>query len=438
MELKRRVEAVLFAAGRALAPEDIAKLCRESDIAAVKAALAEIRQDLDARQSSLLLVEEGAAWKLTVRESYLPFVRRIVPEAELPKSILETLAFIAYKAPVLQSQVVKVRSTKSYDHLARLEELGFLTRERKGRTKLIKLTQKFFSYFDISPEKLQARFKTLGDLEQQIERKEIEIEGKARGAKPGEAEVELVDRQGQPVPLETYPVVEKYTPPPLSTAVEVVEEKLDGLEVFQPPAGPHEHEPEAQGPPQAPAAAPPPPGEPQPAPERSEPAAKGIFQQVPAEAGEAPSEPEETPEAGPEKDILAPEPEHPGHHHEHSPESIEAEAQQASVQVASREGERIFEDGTPPEIEKLIQEKAERILHPRAEAEEPKPLLDIEIKPEQLFTPLPKKRRSRSHETIEDISAEEAETFAETGAPRPPEAPKDMPAQPPGEQERKG
>jgi segregation and condensation protein B len=422
MELKRRVEAVLFAAGRALSPEEIGRLCKESDTEAIRRALAEIGQDLEHRQSSLLLVEEGTAWKLTVRESYLPYVRRIVPEAELPKSILETLAVIAYKAPVLQSQIVKIRSTKAYDHLLRLEELGFITRERKGRTKLIKLTQKFYGYFDIGPDKLQNRFKTLGDLEQQIERKERELEEKMKREKPAEPEVALEDKPGHKTPLETYPAVQQYEPPPVEPPVEIATEKVGQLEVYQPPVDPHEHPHEHEPKPEAPKAPPPYSFE---LPEKHD---LPAFEKTrkPAEAaapGEAP--PEQPPEEPP---------------HEHTPETIEEEARKAAAGVKSREGEGLYTKGAPPEVEKLIQEKAERLLHPPAEEEAPKAMTEIELKPEQIFTPLPKKKRTARHEAIEEISAEEAERFAETELHAPPEAheepgtpEKDLPAQPPPE-----
>ncbi|MFC1774850.1 SMC-Scp complex subunit ScpB [Nanoarchaeota archaeon] len=68
------------------------------------------------------------------------------------------LAVIAYKSPILQSDVIKIRTNKAYDHLKLLEDQSFITREKHGRTKLIKITQKFYDYFEISPEELQKKF----------------------------------------------------------------------------------------------------------------------------------------------------------------------------------------------------------------------------------------------------------------------------------------
>jgi len=60
--------------------------------------------------------------------------------------------------------------------LDELEELGYLTREKKGRSKLIKLTPKFFDYFDVPPDKLKEKFRNVAALEQAIEQKEGAIQ----------------------------------------------------------------------------------------------------------------------------------------------------------------------------------------------------------------------------------------------------------------------
>jgi len=142
-ELRRTVEAVLFAAARKLELEEIAKLCKcqEKELLDILTAL---KSDLDTSNSPTMLIQDGSAWKLTIREKYVSVIKKVVTQTELPRGLLETLAVVAYKAPVLQSKVVKIRTNKAYDHLNLLEESSFISREKKGRTKLIKLTSKFF------------------------------------------------------------------------------------------------------------------------------------------------------------------------------------------------------------------------------------------------------------------------------------------------------
>ncbi len=238
-ELKRMVEAILFAAARKLELEEVASLCKRSpeDVLSI---LAELKTQLDASGSPTMLLQDGTAWKLTVREKYVSIIKKVVTKIELPKGILETLAVVAYKVPVVQSKVIKVRTNKAYDHLAQLENSGFITREKQGRSKLIKLTPKFFEYFDIDPSKLRQKFSSAGDVEKAIEAKEKEIEQfevaqrKQTEEQLSKPQIVLETEHGNSKPLETYPVVEPVNEL-MPTGVEVFEEKMGELPVYDVP-----------------------------------------------------------------------------------------------------------------------------------------------------------------------------------------------------------
>lgn len=167
-DFKNRIEAILFSSGKKMSVDEIAKLCRASPDE-VKQQLQQLKGDYDSKNSSLLLVEEGDGWKLAVREQYASVVRKIVAETELTKTMIETLAVIAWKAPILQSEVIRIRTNKAYDHLAELESTGFISRAKHGRTKLIKLTDRFFSYFDLkNSDEVKEKFR-IKEPEQQQE-----------------------------------------------------------------------------------------------------------------------------------------------------------------------------------------------------------------------------------------------------------------------------
>lgn len=173
--VKSKVEAILFSTGHKISLDEISKLSR-SRKEDVLAALKELQKEYDEKQSSLMLVEEGDFWKFTVRDHFIPIVRKIVTETELTKSVLETLAVIAFKYPILQSDLIKVRTNKAYDHLAELDKSGYVTRQKHGRTNLIKLTEKFFKYFDLTEESLREKFKDFDSIAKAIKDKEEEIE----------------------------------------------------------------------------------------------------------------------------------------------------------------------------------------------------------------------------------------------------------------------
>lgn len=221
MELKKpsvksKVEAVLFSTGNRISLEEMSKLCR-SRKEDVISSLKELQKEYDEKQSSLMLVEEGEFWKFTVRDHFISMVRKIVTETELTKSVLETLSVIAFKYPILQSDLIKIRTNKAYEHLAELEKSGYISRQKHGRTNLIKLTEKFFRYFDLTEEKLKEQFKDFDSIAKAIKEKEEEVDKikeeqrkKAEELKKEDEkikkEIESLDKAEEEVevPLEVY------------------------------------------------------------------------------------------------------------------------------------------------------------------------------------------------------------------------------------------
>ncbi len=202
-ELQKKVEAILFAVGKKIHINEIAKLCGTQHLDDVKVALLALQEDHKSRESPLMVFQEGDLWKLSVREKHLPLVHSLVSETELSKSLMETLAVIAWKYPILQSEVIHIRTNKAYDHLKELEAMGFISRVNYGRTKRIKLTEKFFVYFDLpSREEAQQAFrKVLPDalrekiamMEQEIKDTELVIdEAKRKKEESAEKEVSPV------------------------------------------------------------------------------------------------------------------------------------------------------------------------------------------------------------------------------------------------------
>lgn len=174
MELKKQIESILFSMGRRVTLEELSRICHERDHAKILHELEVLKQELEEKQSSIVLIEDNNTFRFTVRDQFLSLVRKVVKKTELPKGVLETLALVAAKAPVLQSTIVRQRTNKAYDHLSSLENTGYITREKKGRTKLLKLTNKFFSYFDIPQDKLKEKLSVVLERHQPTIEPDIE------------------------------------------------------------------------------------------------------------------------------------------------------------------------------------------------------------------------------------------------------------------------
>lgn len=165
----RPVEAVLFTSGSYLSAEEISELAavEEEEVPGIIEDLREAYADMD---SALTLFEENAKYKMNVVEEYSYVVRSVVSEAELRDALMETLALIAYKAPVLQSDVVEARSARAYTHIKELVDRGFVERERDGRTFRLHITDTFYDYFDVADRN------ELGQVFEAVQPPDIEVE----------------------------------------------------------------------------------------------------------------------------------------------------------------------------------------------------------------------------------------------------------------------
>jgi segregation and condensation protein B len=242
--LKYKLEALLFSSARSMKIEELSELAKASP-EEVRETLNKLKEDYEERDSSITLIDEGNSFKLNVKSEHAPMVNQVVTETELSKTLMETLAVIAFKYPIKQSELIKIRTNKAYDHLRELEEVGYITRQKFGRTKLIKLTPKFFEYFDLPQEKLKEKFQDFGGIARAIKEKEEEIkqikddmkkkakeEGKNKEQEP---EVDLIDKEGNKEKLEVYEKTESEQEVEESKEVKPYVEKVGDLEVTDVP-----------------------------------------------------------------------------------------------------------------------------------------------------------------------------------------------------------
>ena len=184
-DIQKRIEAILFTTGRFLTLEELGRLTRIGSVGILKEALDKLKEDYKARNNSLEIIEENEKVKLNIKKEYLYLTTGLLEQTDFDKSVQETLALVAYKNPVLQSEIINLRGNGAYEHISKLKEMELITSEKHGRTRLLKLTPKFYDYFDVADEKLKEEFK---DIEEKYASKEaISAEIKTNGIKEDEA-----------------------------------------------------------------------------------------------------------------------------------------------------------------------------------------------------------------------------------------------------------
>lgn len=142
VENEEKVEAALFISGKYLSLQDLIVL---TDINPIM--LKQVMIDLEKKYSrgALKIVNRNNSWKMDVSEKYHYMINRLAGgSTEFSKAEQETLAVIAYKQPIKQSVVIKIRGNKAYDHIAKFAEIGLLTKKRVGHTSELTLTDEFY------------------------------------------------------------------------------------------------------------------------------------------------------------------------------------------------------------------------------------------------------------------------------------------------------
>ena len=168
-DIKNKVEAILFTTGRFLSVEDISNLTGITSHEDIKNILTNLMQEYGSRNSSLEIIQQGTQYKLTLKQEHMHLTTQLLRDTELDKPTQETLALIAYKQPVLQSLIVKMRGNTAYEHIAKLHGLEFIESDKSGRTRLIKTTSKFYEYFDIVDNELKDKFSQFKEKENETQ-----------------------------------------------------------------------------------------------------------------------------------------------------------------------------------------------------------------------------------------------------------------------------
>ena len=116
----------------------------------IEEGLIELMNDYAHRNSALEIVETNLGYSLQLKSAYNNLLKDLIP-AELGKGALRTLAAIALKNPILQTDLIELRGSSAYQQVSELVELGFIRKkpQTNGRSYWLEVTDKFHQYFEI-------------------------------------------------------------------------------------------------------------------------------------------------------------------------------------------------------------------------------------------------------------------------------------------------
>lgn len=153
MEMKslRKIEAALFIAGRFLTLKELVSLTDVNPIF-----LRKLLDDLMDKyeESALDIVKRDNMWKMDVSAEHVEMVNRLATgSSEFSRAEQETLAIIAYKQPIKQSVLIKIRGNKAYDHVKDFVAMRLVNKTRAGHTHELTLSDNFYDYFHLDSSK---------------------------------------------------------------------------------------------------------------------------------------------------------------------------------------------------------------------------------------------------------------------------------------------
>ncbi|MEM2932673.1 MAG: SMC-Scp complex subunit ScpB [Candidatus Pacearchaeota archaeon] len=152
-ENEKRIEALLFIAGRFISEADIVRITGVDPLT-LREIILRIKERY--RDSALTINEievDGIKhYKMEVHDEFKDLAINLASKQEFSKAEQETLALIAYKQPIKQSVIVKIRGNKAYEHIKKFLAYGLINAKPYGHTRILNLTEKFYEYFDIKNE----------------------------------------------------------------------------------------------------------------------------------------------------------------------------------------------------------------------------------------------------------------------------------------------
>jgi segregation and condensation protein B len=158
---KALIEEALFMSPDPIPLNTLSKITGITSKTKLKGILSEIEEHhrVDTKGVELALSPEG--YHFRVKKPYLDRVSPLTPHSDLTDGMLRTLGLVALRQPMKQSKIVKIQGNKAYNYIKKLEAKGLIDTQKAGRTKVLRTTKEFETYFGKSLKDIQQNLKAV-------------------------------------------------------------------------------------------------------------------------------------------------------------------------------------------------------------------------------------------------------------------------------------
>jgi segregation and condensation protein B len=187
-DLKRILEAVLFASDVPLSSEQMGVAAPDASSEEIASALDDLRREYRDQSRAWRLEEVAGGWQLLTDPDLYPYVERFLEgrrKARLSRAALESLAVIAYRQPVTRGQLEEMRGVDCGGVIHTLLERDLVTvcgrSEAIGRPLLYGTTERFLAHFGLPSLGCLPRLEEMENLRASDEvRVQLEAEAEKR------------------------------------------------------------------------------------------------------------------------------------------------------------------------------------------------------------------------------------------------------------------
>jgi len=161
----KKLEAVFFISARFLNMQELISLTDLNPII-LQELIEKLQEKYDNQDSALEIIEKSGMWKMDVRPQYYKIINKVAGgRSEFTKAEQETLGIIAFKQPIKQSVIIKIRGNKAYEHIKKFNDLE-LKKKKIGHTHELSLSEDFYDYFTLQGENLTRESLKINDSEE--------------------------------------------------------------------------------------------------------------------------------------------------------------------------------------------------------------------------------------------------------------------------------
>jgi len=182
------IEAALYVTGKPLDVGVLGSILNMRSEEKIRKLATVLKEKYAQHPGALEVLElSDGRYVMQLKPGFSKSVKRLATRQLLTPGPLKTLSYIALRQPVAQSHVVKVRGNLAYGHVKQLRDMGLISEEKLGRSKVLRTTASFCDYFNLSQDSRLMK----KQIQQIIEELKSTQSGAPRPAQTQEAQANL-------------------------------------------------------------------------------------------------------------------------------------------------------------------------------------------------------------------------------------------------------